>query len=83
MKEECAKHIDKLSYIGLKYGKLLEDKHGMDLTGYYKIFFNDSKHRIIYGENTRNEIEVIEIIVIGKREGFDVYKEAFNRIDHN
>ena len=81
LKKECASHIDKLRYIGFKYGKELGDKHGMDLTGYYKISFNQAKHRIIYRKNDDNQIEIIYIVAIGERKDFNVYKEAFSRVN--
>ena len=53
----------------------------MDLTGYYKIFFNQAKHRIIYRKNDDNQIEIIYIVAIGERKDFNVYKEAFSRVN--
>ncbi len=65
---------------GHGYGKPLGNKHGMDLTGYYKVFFDEAKYRIVYTYNSKNEVEIIEIVAVGKRNNFEVYRNAYNRI---
>ena len=60
-------------------GKPLGNKLGIDLTGFYKLYFAKKKYRIIYrliGEN----IEVIEIIGIGKRDKEEICKMVAKRL---
>ncbi|MEW6664069.1 MAG: hypothetical protein AB1512_02455 [Thermodesulfobacteriota bacterium] len=49
---------------------------GMDLTGYFKLYADGRRLRIVYIP----EGEIIKIIAIGKREGMEVYKLAIKRI---
>jgi mRNA interferase RelE/StbE len=68
------KKIEKLkedAYIGEELG----NKKNIDLTGYYKIYVAKKKYRIV-----KNEIEIIEIWGIGKRDKMEVYKEVGKRI---
>jgi mRNA interferase RelE/StbE len=78
LKKQAAKKIDALS--GNPFlGKPLGNKLGLDLTGFYKLYFAKKKYRIVYrlmGEC----IEVIEIIGIGKRDKAEVYKMAAQRL---
>ena len=57
-------------------GKKLEDKHGMDLRGYRKIYAAQKAYRIIY----RIEKDTIVIIGIGKRRNFEIYETVWKRI---
>ena len=67
--------LEKNPFIGEELGK----KNNIDLTGYYKIYFNKKKHRIIY-RILKNEIEIIEIWGIGKRDKMEIYKAVNKRI---
>lgn len=59
-------------------GQHLGNKAGIDLTGYYKLYADKKKIRIVY---TVIEKEVIvKIIAIGEREGLTVYKLAAKRL---
>jgi len=72
------KKIEKLkedAYIGEELG----NKNNIDLTGYYKIYVAKKKYRIVY-RIVKNEIEIIEIWGIGKRDKMEVYKEVGKRI---
>ena len=74
------KILEKLSknpFLGVELG----NKTNMDLTGYYKIYFNKKKHRIVY-RIKKNGIEIIEIWGIGKRDKMEIYEAINKRIKH-
>jgi len=58
------------------YGKPLGHKAGLDLTGFYKLYADRRKIRIIYTV----EGETIKVIAIDKREDLEVYKIAAQRL---
>jgi mRNA interferase RelE/StbE len=72
------KQIKKLEQFP-QLGELLGNKHGYDLTGYRKLYVNKKNIRIVY--SIIEEQILVKIIAIGKREDFQVYKDANNRID--
>jgi len=61
-------------------GELLGNKFNIDLTGYYKIYVNTKRHRIVYRLITPNNIEIIEIWGIGKRDKEEIYRTIGKRI---
>jgi len=78
LKKQAAKKIDAL-VTNPFLGKPLGNKLGIDLTGFYKLYFAKKKYCIVYrliGEH----IEVIEIIGIGKRDKAEVYKIIAKRL---
>lgn len=78
VRKEVAKKIDSLSENPLS-GKPLGNKFGVDLTGFYKLYVDRGKYRIVYrlmGEH----IEVIEIVGIGKRDKEEVYRMVARRV---
>ena len=60
-------------------GEELGNKNNIDLSGYYKLYFNKKKHRIVY-RIVKNDIEIIEIWGIGKRDKMEIYKAVNQRI---
>jgi len=50
-----------------------------NLAGYYKIYIDRKKYRIVY-RIVKNEIEIIEIWGIGKRDKMKIYKDVKKRI---
>jgi mRNA interferase RelE/StbE len=72
------KQIKKLEQFP-QIGELLGNKHGYDLTGYRKLYANKKNIRIIYSILEKQIL--VKIIAIGKREDFQVYKDANNRTD--
>ena len=62
-------------------GQALGNKAGMDLTGYYKLYIFKKKIRIVY--EVKEEILIVSIISIGKRENFSVYLQAYLRKNQN
>ncbi|MFZ2447458.1 MAG: type II toxin-antitoxin system RelE/ParE family toxin [Syntrophobacteraceae bacterium] len=57
-------------------GKHLGSKIGMDLTGYYKLYADGNRIRIIY----TIEANQIVVIAIGPRQDMEVYQLASKRI---
>ena len=74
--DKILEKLEKNPFLGEKLG----NKNNIDLTGYYKIYFNKKKHRIIY-RIVKNEIEIIEIWGIGKRDKMEIYKTVNKIID--
>ena len=58
------------------YGKPLGCKMGLDLTGYYKLYADKKKTRIIYSIKEN----IIKVIAVDKRGDFEVYRIASERI---
>ncbi|MCL4415102.1 MAG: type II toxin-antitoxin system RelE/ParE family toxin, partial [Actinobacteria bacterium] len=58
-------------------GEALGNKAGMDLTGYYKLYVFKKKIRIVY--EIKEDILIVSIISIGRRENFSVYLQAYLR----
>lgn len=78
VKKEVARKIDALSENAF-LGKPLGNKFGIDLTGLYKIYVAKKAYRIVYrliGE----QIEVIEIVGIGKRDKEEIYRLVVKRL---
>ncbi len=78
LKKEAAKKIDALSENPF-LGKPLGNKLGIDLTGFYKLYFHKKKYRIVY-RILRDYVEVVEIFGIGKRDKEEIYKLVAKRL---
>ncbi len=78
LKKEAAKKIDALSDNPF-LGKPLGNKLGIDLTGFYKLYFDRKKYRVVY-RFLGTDIEIIEIFGIGKRDKEKVYKMVAARL---
>ena len=65
--------LQKSPYLGEELG----NKNGYDLSGYRKMYVNKKQIRIVY--SIKDEILVINVISIGKRENMDVYANAADR----
>lgn len=77
VKEQVARQLRKLETAPL-LGEHLGNRGGLDLTGYYKLYAARKAIRIVY---RIVELDVIvEVVAIGKREDFAVYREAVRRI---
>jgi mRNA interferase RelE/StbE len=70
------KQIKKLEQFP-QLGELLGNKHGIDLTNYRKLYAANKCIRIVY--SIIEDKILVKIIAIGKREGFEVYKDAYER----
>ena len=71
------KQLEKLQKSPL-LGEELGNKNGYDLTGYRKMYVNKKQIRIVY--SIKDEVLVINIVAIGKREDMEVYADASKRI---
>jgi len=78
VKIEVFKKLKKIQ-ISPEIGKPLGNKNGMDLSGYKKVYVYKKQIRIVY--KIIDDILLIQIIHIGKRDEMKVYKEAFKRKD--
>ena len=58
-------------------GKLLGNKNGINLSGLRKLYVAKKQVRIVY--EIIDDILVVKVIAIGKRESMEVYKEASQR----
>ena len=58
-------------------GQLLGNKNNMNLTGLRKVYVSKKQVRIVY--EIIDNILVVKVVAIGKREDMEVYKEAENR----
>ncbi len=77
-RKEAANKIEALAENPF-FGKPLGKKYGIDLTGFYKIYLSKKKYRIVYRLIGKN-IEVIEIVGIGKRDKEEVYRLVARRL---
>ena len=59
-----------------KYGAPLGNKAGINLEGYFKLYVDKKRIRIIYEEIDH----IIKVIAIDKREDMEVYRIALKRI---
>ena len=73
--DKILEKLENNPYIGEELG----NKNNIDLAGYYKIYFNKKKHRVVY-RIVKNEIEIIEIWGIGKKDKMEIYKAVNKRI---
>ena len=71
------KQIKKLS-ITSGLGSELGNRHGINLSGYRKLYADKKKIRIVY--KIVDEKVLVQIIAIGKREGMEVYQKAATRL---
>ena len=71
------KQIKKLARMpGL--GAQLGNKMGMNLSGFRKVYVDKKRIRIVY--KIIEELILVQIIAVGKREGMQVYQKAAKRI---
>lgn len=75
---EVFKKIEKIKQ-SPELGKPLGNKNGMNLTGLLKVYVAKKSIRIVY--EVIDDVLVIKVIAIGKRENMLVYKQAEERKD--
>ena len=75
VKKRILKQLVKLEQ-NPKYGDPLGNKAGINLEGYFKLYADKKRIRIIYEEVDH----IIKIIAIDKRENMEVYRIALKRI---
>lgn len=77
IKKLVKKQIDKLK-ISPFLGEELGNKNGYDLTGYRKMYVCKKQVRIVY--SIVENVLLVNIIAIGKREDMEVYADAAERV---
>ncbi|MEI6705095.1 MAG: type II toxin-antitoxin system RelE/ParE family toxin, partial [Deltaproteobacteria bacterium] len=60
-------------------GEELHNRAGCDLRGYYKLYFNGTRYRIVY--RIENDILLVLIIGIGQRAHGAVYRMVAGRVN--
>ena len=75
VKKRILKQLVKLEQ-NPKYGDPLGNKAGINLEGYFKLYADKKRIRIVYEEIDH----IIKIIAIDKRENMEVYRIALKRI---
>jgi mRNA interferase RelE/StbE len=60
-------------------GDPLGKKFDLDLTGYYKLYMAKKAYRIVY-RLVGEQIEVVEIVGIGKRDKEEIYRLVVKRL---
>ncbi len=78
VKKEAAKKIDALAENPF-LGKPLGNKFGIDLTGFYKLYISKKKYRIVY-RLIGTQVEIVEIVGIGRRDKEEIYRLVMGRI---
>ena len=58
-------------------GQPLGNKNGMNLSGLRKMYAAKKQIRIVYG--IVDEMVIVKVLAIGKRENMDVYRQAAQR----
>jgi len=79
VKNSVNKKIDELQTNPF-LGERLGNKFNIDLTGFFKIYVHGKKYRIVYRLIDPENIEIIEIWGIGKREREEIYRTIGKRI---
>lgn len=77
-RKEVAKKIDALAETPF-LGKPLGNKMGLDLTGFFKLYAAKKKIRIFY-RLLKDQLEVIEVVGIGKRDKEEIYQFILRRL---
>ncbi|MEE1211045.1 MAG: type II toxin-antitoxin system RelE/ParE family toxin [Treponema sp.] len=77
IKKLVKKQLDKLKTSPL-LGEELGNKNGYDLTGYRKMYACKKQIRIVY--SVVENVLLVNIIAIGKREDMEVYATAAERV---
>ena len=75
MAEKKLYKLEKNPFLGEELG----NKNNINLTGYYKLYFDKKRYRIIY-RIVKKGMEIIEIWGIGKRDKMAIYETVKKRI---
>ena len=78
IKKLVKKQLDKLKTSPF-LGEELGNKNGYDFTGYRKMYACKKQIRIVY--SVINDLLLVHIIAIGKREDMEVYSTASERLN--
>jgi mRNA interferase RelE/StbE len=63
-----------------KYSKPLYNQGGLNLEGYRKTYVANATHRIVL-KIEEDEVKIVEVVAVGKREDKEVYKAAVKRLE--
>lgn len=77
--EEAYRYFELFKTDYFKNSLPLENKDGRNLRGCRKTYFANTKYRIV-SKLEANEIKIINIIAVGKRDGYEVYDSAIKRL---
>ena len=78
IRKKVNKKLDELSTNPF-LGEMLGNKYNINLSGFYKLYVDNKKVRIVY-RLIGTEIEIIEIWGIGKRDKEEIYKLLGDRL---
>ena len=78
--KEVLEYLHKFQTDPYKYTKPLYNQGGLNLQGYRKTYVADAKYRII-SKIEEKQVKIVEVVVVGKREDKEVYKEASKRVE--
>jgi len=73
---EVFRKIKKIQ-VSPQLGQPLGNKNGMNLSGLRKMYAAKKQIRIVYG--IVDEMVIVKVLAIGKRENMDVYRQAAQR----
>ncbi|MCE7966777.1 addiction module toxin RelE [Nitrospirales bacterium NOB] len=79
LKEPVATQLRKLE-TAPRLGEHLDNRAGLDLTGYYKLYAAKKSIRIVY--RIIDQQILVEVVAIGRREDLAVSQEALKRLTH-
>lgn len=80
IRKKVAKKIDELAANPYP-GKPLGNLNDINLTGFYKLYTDDKKIRIVY-RLLEEETTIVEIWGIGKREKSEIYQKVNRRVQN-
>lgn len=73
------KAIRKIAQAPTRFGAPLENQDGRPLAGFRKIYVDDKRIRVIWRVVNTNEVEIVVVIAVGKRDHLAVYEMAAER----
>jgi mRNA interferase RelE/StbE len=78
VKKKVNKKLEELSQNPF-LGDHLGNKFGIDLTGFYKLYVDNKRVRIVY-RLLGDEVEIVEVWGIGKRDKAEIYRLIGHRL---
>ncbi len=77
--EEIFEYFEKYRVDPYKYSQKLYNQSGLNLKGYRKTYVANATYRIVI-KIEDDVAKVVEVIVVGRREDKEVYKNASSRV---
>ncbi len=77
---EAREYFEKYKTEPQKYSKKLYNKLGLELEGYRKTYLAEANYRIVI-KIEDDALKVVEVVAVGKREAFEVYRLAHKRVN--